>query len=189
MTPRKNTAVKNNTKRSFLPYLFAGYALWVLTAIIFTNYSHAATTSTQTMTATATVNAYIETSLNSTSLNFGSIDPNTNDTSGGAFLFASTSNSNTAIDIYLNATNLTYSSYSIDSSNIRVSTGSVPIAGKAFNGSTWINGTSANTGFYEGLAAGSSTTFKFWLNVPAAQAAGGYSGTVNIKAVADGNTP
>ncbi|MBI5159552.1 hypothetical protein HY992_05520, partial [Candidatus Micrarchaeota archaeon] len=46
-----------------------------------------------------------------------------------------------------------------------------------------------NNGFYENLAVSGTVNLWFWLDVPAAQTAGSYTGSLNIRVVQDGGTP
>ncbi|MCX8195014.1 MAG: hypothetical protein N3G22_02820, partial [Candidatus Micrarchaeota archaeon] len=77
-----------------------------------------------------------------------------------------TPNSNTAVDVYLNNTNMSNGSNQIRYNYTYVNTVNVNTTSKQLNGSTYINGTSANTGYVENLAAGSTVTLYFWQGVP-----------------------
>ncbi len=133
----------------------------------------------------------VETTVNVTTVTFGSLDPGTADTaaSNNPVRLTNTANSNTAVDVYLNGTNMTSGANQINSSNISVWTANTVASSRVFNASTYFNSTSANTGFIENLAISGTTDFYFWLDVDSGQTAGSYTGTMQIRVVADGATP
>lgn len=135
--------------------------------------------------------AFVETTISSTTLGFGSLDPGTldNPATQNPIVLTNTLNSNTAVDIYLSNTNMTSGGNRIAYGNLSVSTTNNPATGKAMAGPAFINGTIANSGFIENLAIGSGKTLYFWQSIPAGQPSGAYSGTVVIHAVADGQNP
>jgi hypothetical protein len=145
----------------------------------------------QALSASLSVNAYVDISVSSNSLSFGSLDPGTNDNPAteNPIIVTNTANSNTAVDIYLNNSNMTTGTYYMPASALSVWTSNNAAASKPFNGSTYINGTSANQGFVENLAVNSNVNLYFWHDVPAGQPAGSYTATVLIHAVQDGNAP
>jgi len=148
--------------------------------------------STQTATASATVNAFVETSITNSTVTFGSLDPGSqnNTAASNPTQITNTVNSNTAIDIYLQATDLTSGGNSIPVANLKVAqTGSGTKTVMVEATANYLNGNSANNGYYENVAVGNSADFHFFLTVPNSQAAGVYSGTVTIKSVQDGQAP
>ena len=152
---------------------------------------NALSANTNNLTASATVNTFVETSLSGTTITFGSIDPGTKDTAASTnpITLTNTGNSNTAVDIYLNGTNMTSGANQINSSNISVWNADSATASSVLNGSTYLNSTGANTAFRENLAISGTHDFYFWIDVSAAQTAGSYTGTVQMRIVGDGATP
>ncbi len=147
-------------------------------------------TETQTPATSATVNVYVDTSLSSASIAFGNLDPGTTDSAatGNPLTLTNTANSNTAIDTYLQATNLTKSGAFIGVGNLSVA----KTAGGAKTplvSSGYLTGAGPNAGYYENTSVSGTADFYFFLSIPTGQAAGAYSGTVTMKSVADGNTP
>ena len=145
----------------------------------------------QALSASLSVNAYVDISVSSATLSFGSLDPGTDDNpaSQNPITITNTPNSNTAIDIYLNNSNMTTGTYYMPANALSVWTTNNAAASKPFNGSTYINGTNANQGFVENLAVNSNVDLYFWHDVPTGQQAGSYTATVLIHAVVDGNAP
>ncbi len=163
--------------------------LVVLAAAAFTAY--AATSENNDLSTSLTVNAFVDTSIDKATLTFGSLDPGTTDNaaSNNPVTLTNTANSNTAVDIYMNNSNMTYSSYFINATNLSVWTANSAAVSVNFTGYTYLNGSSANQGFYENLAVSTGQAFYFWHDVPAGQTAGAYTSTVRIHSVADGQAP
>ncbi|MBI5159535.1 LamG domain-containing protein [Candidatus Micrarchaeota archaeon] len=135
----------------------------------------------------------VETTINATGLAFGGIDANTNNNpnvGGGPIRLTSTANSNIAVDVYINATNMSFGANNITAPNISVWTADVAASSTPLNQSpAYLNNSGANQGFYENLAANSNVDLYFWLDVPSGQAPGAYAGSLNIRVVQDGGTP
>jgi uncharacterized membrane protein len=151
----------------------------------------AALSSQQQAQASATVKAFVETSITGgTSVTFGELEPGVNDSyaTSAATVITNTGNSNSKIDIYIKSTDLTNSSYVIKAGNLSVSQDNS--TGWARLVSTgWLNGTSANSGYYENVTKNSAGDFYFKIDIPSAQDAAEYAGTITIKSVKDGETP
>jgi hypothetical protein len=135
--------------------------------------------------------AFVDTSISVSTLSFGSLDPGTSNNAAAEnpLVLTNTANSNTAVDVYLNNTNMTAGLYNMPYYNLSVLTTNNPATSTNLNGSTWINSTSANTGFVENLAVSASTNLYFWHDVPLGQQAGSYTATVTIRSVANGDAP
>ncbi|MCM8830626.1 MAG: hypothetical protein NC918_00310 [Candidatus Omnitrophica bacterium] len=133
----------------------------------------------------------VDISISSSTLSFGSLDPGTNDNPAteNPITLTNTANSNTAVDVYLNNTNMTTGTYYMLANQLSVNTANNAGTSTPLNGATYINGTSANQGFIENLAVNSNVNLYFWHDVPSGQQAGSYTATVTIHAVADGLTP
>ncbi len=133
----------------------------------------------------------VDTTISASTLSFGSLNPATNDNPAteNPLVLTNTANSNTAIDVYLNNTNMTAGANKIGFGNLSVNTTNSAAGSKALNGSTFINGTSANTGFVENLAVSGTVNLYFWHDVPAAQNAGAYASTVVVHSIANGEAP
>ena len=133
--------------------------------------------------------AFVDTTVNGSTLSFGSLDPGTSDNSGGAILLTNTANSNTAVDVYINNSDMASGANRLPYFNMSVHTANSPTASTALNNATFINGTSANTGFVENLAVSGTVNLYFWQDVPAGKLPGAYTGSVMIRSVADGDAP
>ena len=146
---------------------------------------------TQTATTSVTVNTFVETSITNSSATFGSLDPGTTDNNAttNPTQITNTANSNTAVDIYLQATNLTDNGNQIAVSNLVVRQETGGDSATFVASPSFINGTIANTGYFENVAVSSTTNFLFALSVPSGQASGTYTGNVTLKSVQDGTTP
>jgi len=157
------------------------------------SFMYAATTAeNNAVSASLTVNSFVDTSINVSSITFGPgpVDPNTSLAPADSSInLTNTANSNTVVDVYLNNTNMTNGSNYILYNYTSVNTVNNNATITRLNGSTYINGTSANSGFVENLGIGSSQVLWFWQDVPAGQAAGSYSETINIRSVKDGEAP
>ncbi len=142
------------------------------------------------LAASLTVNTFVDTTIGAATLAFGSLNPATvnNAATENPVLLTNTANSNIAVDIYLNNTNMTSGGNTIRFSNMSINTtNNAP--GKRLNGTAFINGTGANTGFYEDLAVSGSVNFYFFHDVPAAQTAGAYTSTVVVHSVSNASVP
>jgi hypothetical protein len=149
-------------------------------------------TDSSTFNLNATIQGVIvDISISSASLTFGSLDPGTNDNAAtnNPITITNTANSNTAVDIYLNNSNMTSGSYTMPASALSVWTSNTPASSVNFNGANWLNGSSANQGFIENLAVNNNVNLYFWHDVPSGQYAGTYTATVTVHAVADGQAP
>lgn len=146
--------------------------------------------------ATMVVRAFIDTSINDTSIRFctvasGGCDPGTQyNPANGSINLTNTANSNAAVDVYLNNSNMTTGVYSILYNYTYVNILNTNTTSKQFNGTAYINGTGAvptpaDSGFYENLAVNGSVILYFWQGVPAGQAPGTYTSTINIRSVQD----
>jgi len=152
----------------------------------------AAQSSTQYAPASATVNAFVDTSISGgTAITFGALDPGVNDSyaTSATTVITNTGNSNTKVDIYIQGTNLTNASYTIEVGNLSVSQDNSTEWTSLVKATNWLNGTSANTGYYEDVAKLGTADFYFKINIPAAQEAADYTGTITIKSVKNGQTP
>ena len=148
------------------------------------------------VSTTITVATYVETSSNESSVTFGTLDPlSTNKTaSSNPLNFTNTVNSNTAIDIYLNATNFWRGGAATD--NITNDNLSVTLTYNAtatyrsfYSNGTYLMGAGPDAAYVENLAAKASQLLYFNLTVPGGQTAGAYTNTLTLKAMADGGTP
>ncbi len=168
-----------------LPVLAALFLVAAITLVFAPTFENSA------VTASITVNTYVDTSIVNASLTFGSVDPGRTQAPAAEnpSAITNTANSNTAVDIYLNNTNLTSGANTIPRQNMSVWVSNTNTSAIFFNASQWLNGTSANQGFIENLAISSVGNIYFWQGVPAGQVAGAYSGNVTIHSVADGNAP
>jgi hypothetical protein len=174
----------------------AGIIIGVLVAILLmlssnvTPFPFAATTSTQSPAASVTINAFVDTTISPASIAFGSLDPGTtnNAATSNPTEITNTANSNTAIDIYLNGTNLVSGGDTIPVVNLNVSK-TAGGAQTSLGAGPWIANSTANTGYYENIAKGASSNFYFYVSVSAGQNSGTYGGTVTIKSVKDGQVP
>ncbi len=140
---------------------------------------------------TLTLGAVVDTSISVSTLSFGSLDPGTSNNAAteNPITLTNTANSNTAVDVYLNNSNMTYTSYNMPYYNLSVFSSDNAAASTMLNGSSWINNTAANNGFLENLAVSSTADLYFWHDVPPAQQAGAYTATVTIRSVANGEAP
>ncbi|MEM4134619.1 MAG: hypothetical protein QXV73_05425 [Candidatus Micrarchaeia archaeon] len=138
-----------------------------------------------------TLNLIVDISISASTLSFGSLDPGTNDNpaSENPITLTNTPNSNTAVDVYFNNTNMTSGVYYMPANALSINTVNNAATSTNFNGSTYINGTGANEGYIENLAVNNNVNLYFWHDVPSGQNAGTYTATVTIHAVADGITP
>jgi hypothetical protein len=140
---------------------------------------------------TISAGVIVDTSVSGSVLTFGPFDPGT--AAGAAFenpiVLTNTANSNVAVDVYLNNTNMTSGGNTIAYGNLSVLTYDNSANAKNFTGIPYINGTSANNGYQENLGVGSSVNLYFWQGVPGGQAQGVYTDTVRIHSVADGQAP
>lgn len=134
---------------------------------------------------------FVDTSISTNLLNFGPLDPGSADNPAieNPVVLTNTANSNTAVDVYLNNTNMTYTSYWINATNLSVWTSNVPASATHFTGTAYLNDQIPNTGFYENLAVSTSIELYFWHDVPAGQAQGDYTSVVRVHSVADGQVP
>ena len=134
---------------------------------------------------------YVDISVSPVSLSFGSLDPGTNDNpaSENPIIVVNTANSNTAVDIYLNNSNMTTGTYYMPASALSVNTINDAATSTPFNGPIYLNGMGINQGFVENLAVNSMVNLYFWHDVPSNQQAGSYTATVLVHAVADGYPP
>lgn len=171
--------------------IFLVVSALILTYMNFTSLSFADTSEDSTLGATLTVNAYVDTSIDSTSITFGALDPATSDNAAtdDPITLTNTANSNTAIDVYLNNSNMTTGVYYMPFYNLSVAIADASASGTNMNGSTYMNGTTANLGFVEDLAVSGTVGFYFWHDVPAGQTAGAYTANVTIHSVQDGVAP
>ncbi len=137
------------------------------------------------------VSLFVDTSISTSLLTFGPIDPGSagNPAIENPVVLVNTINSNTAVDVYLNNSNMTYASYWINATNLSVWTSNAPASATPFKGWEYLNGQIPNTGFYENLGVGLSTSLYFWHDVPAGQAQGDYTSSVRVHSVADGQVP
>ena len=157
----------------------------------------AGTSVTHSEAESATVNSYVDTSITSATISFGSLDPTTtnNAASENPITLTNTANSNTAVDVYLQSTDLTGAG-TIGVSNIKVSktaVGAKTSLVKSGANPEWLSCAASpcigNEGYVENLAKSTTQDFYFWLDVPGGQNAGAYTGTLSIKSVKDGNLP
>jgi len=155
----------------------------------------AALSSQQQASASATVNAFVDTAISGgTAITFGALDPGVNDSyaTSAKTVITNTGNSNTAVDVYIRSTDLTNASLTIGVGNLSVSqdnsTGWTSLV-KATDTPSWLNNTSANTGYYEDVAKLGTADFYFRISVPVAQDAADYTGTITIKSMKNGQTP
>ena len=156
--------------------------------------TYAGTSFNQNVSTSATINTFVETSLNASTVAFGSVDPGVVNDVGDSLRITNTMNNNAAIDIFLNATNLSSGATQINNTNISVSTTSAGTIQTNFTQSvlgayTYINGTGANAGFVEGLAADTTFDMFFFLDTPVGQASGAYTGGMTVRSVPDGTVP
>jgi hypothetical protein len=152
----------------------------------------AALSSTQNAQASATVNSYVDTSISGgTSITFGALDPGTSDNyaTSAATVITNTGNSNTAVDVYIRSTNLTNSTFVIPVSNLKVSKDNSTSWTSLVNNPQWLASNTSNNGYYENVAKLGTANFYFKLDVPIAQEAADYAGTITIKSVKDGQSP
>jgi len=168
--------------------------LYVIVAVfgVFAALSLSGTSVVHSEAASATINSFVDTSVNSSTISFGNLDPGTSNNSAteNAITLTNTANSNTAVDIYLQSQNLTSGGFTIGVSNLKVSKTSGGAKTSLVEATAnWLNGAGPNQGYYEGVAKSGTADFYFWLDVPAGQDAGAYTGTLTIKTVKDGNTP
>lgn len=168
--------------------VFAGLA--VITMMLAYPLAFAATFETQTPATSATVNSFVDTSISPASIAYGNLDPGTsyNAMTGGNVTITNTANSNTIVDVYLKGSNLTNGSNIIPAANqsIALTSGG---AKTRLAEATWAADAGPNQGFKEDLAISGTQTIFFWLDVPAGQLAGDYTGTATLKSVASGGTP
>ena len=186
-------------KNNFNAQLFILFLLFaVLSSMLFlrlnnTGILYAANANTTTINATVTVNTFIEVSINTSVITFGSLDPGTTNSSASTnpTQFTNTGNSNTAVDVFLNASNFTSGSNKISVSwwydNVSNANGGIGYVFRA-NGS-YLNNSSANRGFVEDLAVSGAVNFTYHLSVPGGQTAGTYTGNTTFRTVADGTAP
>ncbi|HLC68604.1 MAG TPA: hypothetical protein VJH24_02090, partial [Candidatus Bilamarchaeaceae archaeon] len=137
------------------------------------------------------VNAFIDTSINISDIPFGNVNPTTenNPSLSNPANLINTQNSNTLIDIYTNATNLTSGSNRIAFLNLSIATGNTPTASTPLNESGYLNGTGANQGYIENMTINSSVQLFWFLDVETGQTAGIYNGSSVIHSVEDGVAP
>lgn len=153
---------------------------------------YAANAENSALAASLTVNAFVDTSISTGALSFGSLDPATsaNPATQNPVVLNNTVNSNTAIDIFLNNTNMTNASNFIPSVNLSVNIENTSGTAKRFYANnTYINSSVADGGFYENLATNSGINLYFWHDVPAGQTAGVYTANVTIRSVQDAVAP
>ena len=173
--------------------LFAVLSVMLLLRLSNTGILYAASDNTTIINATVTVNTFIEISINVSVITFGSLDPGTTNSSAttNPTQFRNTANSNTAVDVYLNASNFTSGSNRISVSlwyvNSSNANGGIGYVFRA-NGS-YLNNSSANRGFVEDLAVSGGVNFTYHLSVPSGQGAGAYTGNTTFRTVADGVAP
>ncbi len=169
------------------------FSLLVLAAFVIAAglslFAGSASTKFDSISVSAVINTYVETNSNESSITFGNIDPpKTNITATSNPLnYTLTTNSNTAVDVYLNATDFSGAG-TITKGNLTASKNLTAPLYSQFNAS-YLSGAGPNNGFKENLAPGAFQLFYFNLSVPNAQPGGSYSSTLYIKAVADGGTP
>ena len=186
-----------NSTASTILFLFVFAAALTAISVYFSSLNFAATSENNDLSASLTVNAFVDTSIVNSTVTFGSLDPgNTFSASTtNPIELTNTANSNTAIDVYLNNTNMTAGVLNISYGNLSVMTFDSATSAnvKNFTGTgpagLYINGTSANNGFRENMAVSSSVNLYFWQGVPGGQGAGSYTATVRIHSVVDGATP
>ena len=165
--------------------------------ILYINYSNASdvfgnfNSTTFDIQVTVSGGVYVDISVSPIALSFGSLDAGTNDNPAteNPIVVVNTANSNTAVDIYLNNSNMTTGTYYMPASALSVNTVNNPATSTPFNGPTYLNGMGVNQGFVENLAVNNMVYLYFWHDVPAGQQSGSYTATVLIHAVQDGNTP
>ena len=163
----------------------------LLSVNYFVSTLYAANAENTQLGSSVTVNSFVDTSMNISDLPFGNQDPNTQDANCtcNPSNYTNTANSNTAIDVYFNNTNMTSGANVISYINLSVATGNTPTQSRAFNGSSYINQSAVNSGYIENLTRDNSTQLFWFLDIPAGQTAGLYNGTVVIKGVQDGVAP
>lgn len=174
--------------------MLVGIGVLAILSVYFSSLNFAATSENNELAASLTVNAFVDTSIVNSTLTFGSLDPGTTFSASttNPVNLTNTANSNTAIDVYLNNTaGMKSGGNTIGFGNLSVMTFDSATSAnvKNFTGIPYINGTSANNGFQENLAVGSTVSLYFWHGVPAGQIAGAYTDTVRIHSVQDGNVP
>ena len=183
------TEQKAKNSRELLPFTLA----FLITMIVIGYYAAMvyAASEDQTLGSSATVHAFVENSMNVSSIPFGTLDPATqnNPSLSNPANLTNTANSNTAVDIYMNATNLTSGSNRIAFLNLSIATGNTPTASTPLNESGYINGSSANQGYIENLSRNSSINLFWFLDVEPGQAGGTYNGSLVIRAVANDEAP
>ena len=166
-------------------FLFGAYAL-------FSPALFAPTFENSALSASLTVNTYVDTTINQTTLSFGSLDPVTSNNAAteNPVGLTNTANSNTAVDIYLNNSNMTSGGNFIPYYNLSLAVTNNAAGSTNFNYTTYLNKSdAADNGFYENLATSSTASFFFWHDVPAGQAAGAYTAVVLVHSVATGQAP
>ncbi|VVB73824.1 Uncharacterised protein [uncultured archaeon] len=153
----------------------------------------AALSSTQNAQASASVNSYVDTSISGgTSITFGALDPGTsnNYATSAVTVITNTGNSNTAVDVYVQSTNLTNTTFVIPVGNLKVSKDNSTAWASLVNSPDWLaSNVSADNGYYENVAKLGTADFYFKLDVPVAQEAADYTGTITIKSVKNGQAP
>ena len=158
----------------------------------------AATSHDKNVGASMTIQGFVETSTNTTSFSFGTLDPGTQNNAHSAGAVAAvrltnTVNSNVAVDVYLNASNMTDGTNWISFENLSVWTSNAPsssieLMNMVYNSSRR-NGTAPSTGFYNSLAVLDNLDLWFWQDVPGGQAPALYASDVTIHSVQAGTDP
>jgi len=171
-----------------------------LIGVLVMNVTYGGTSEEETTDSNVTVNVFVEISLStnlSTGILFGSLDPNTNNNNATGNYNAT--DFNTQYEVVAGSAN----SVSIDlciKANDTLSTGSedIPNTGYTWNFSEWNNMTNPDeetsiaittdyqTTSHTEIAASGKSYARFFLDIPAAQAAGVYRNTITIKGVQTG---
>lgn len=136
---------------------------------------------------------FVDTTVNSDSLPFGSVDPGTSDNPAAYTIkLMNTDHSTVPIDVYLKNTKMfkeddetTY----MGCAELSVNTINDPGGSTNFDCGNYLNGWAADSGYVEDIAILNGAVFYFWHDVPVGQVPGTYRSTVTIHSVADGYDP
>ena len=155
---------------------------------------------THTPGITAGVRQFVDTTFSAVTIDFGTaLDSGTSDNAAAAnpYTLTNTANSNTAVDTYLQCTDLTtLDPFTIAVGNFKVSltlAGAKTALVKLGATPQWLSCAgavcAANEGYIENQAKNTAQDMYFWLDIPAGQDAGSYTGTLTIMSIRNGGTP